>query len=36
MNATFTTFDLIGKFEKEHEKSKSKEKNSGFGTDARF
>lgn len=36
MNSTFTTFDLIEKYNKDHEKSKSKEKSNGFGTDARF
>jgi hypothetical protein len=36
LNATFTTFDHIEKFEKNSEKSKSKEKSHGFGTDARF
>lgn len=36
LNATFTTFDLIENYAKKSEKSKSKEKASGFGTDARF
>jgi len=35
MNTTFTTFDMILKNEK-NDKSASKEKGAGFGTDARF